>query len=146
MSATRTWSEDWQVYMSRVNGEPGAIRVDLGLGPVVPLADKTHLLWVWVYFQSPREDGLSNSEESPQLYAIEDELVPEVERWCRAVLAGCITTQGRREFYFYGETADRFEDSVTRAMQGFPEYRFELNRQLDTDWTEYLNLLYPTPD
>jgi hypothetical protein len=56
------------------------------------------LLRVWVYFQRPRPDGLSSSEEFNKLVSLEDTLRAALDKKCSAVLSGCITTDGRIEF------------------------------------------------
>jgi hypothetical protein len=78
--------------------------VNLGLRNDVPILSTPWLLWVWVYFRSPRPDGLSDSKEAPEKFKIEDALTQQLSQNCGAVLSGRITTEGRREFYFYGET------------------------------------------
>ena len=69
-----------------------------------------------------------------------------VSRACRAVPCGRITTDGRREFYFYGETEDGFRQAVSAGMKGFDEYRFDIGSQRDSEWDQYLNVLYPSPE
>jgi uncharacterized protein (TIGR01619 family) len=59
---------------------------------------------------------------------------------------GRITTEGRREFYFYGETKDGFHRAVKEAMNGFEGYSFDLGEQSDPLWEQYLNVLYPSPE
>jgi uncharacterized protein (TIGR01619 family) len=104
------------------------------------------LLWIWVYFQSPRPDGLSDSAEAGTLYSIEDALSTQLEKSCGSVVAGRITTCGRREFYFYGATSDRFEAAVAQTLAAFPTYKYDLGHQLEADWNQYLNVLYPSPN
>ena len=97
-------TENWKPYLCNVNSKLAAIFVNLGRREAVPIASKPWLLWTWVYLQSPRADGLSDSQEAPTLYKIEDALDSRVSRACQAIPCGRITTEGRREFYFCGET------------------------------------------
>jgi uncharacterized protein (TIGR01619 family) len=137
-------ADNWKPYLCNVNGKPASILVNLGLRESVPMSSKPWLLWVWVYFQTPRPDGLPDSKEAPTLYKIEDALAPSLVRACQAILSGRITTEGRREFYFYGETSDGFGDAVSNAMKGFEGYKFDLGEQDDSSWNRYLNVLYPS--
>jgi regulator of RNase E activity RraB len=137
-------TDNWKPYLCSVNGKLASILVNLGLRESVPMSSKPWLLWVWVYFQSPRPDGLSDGKEAPTLYKIEDALTPSVGRECRAILSGRITTEGRREFYFYGETNDGFGSAVGNAMTGFEGYKFDVGEQEDSSWNQYLNVLYPS--
>ena len=139
-------SENWKPYLCNVNGKIASIFVDLGLRESVPIGSKPWLLWTWVHFQSPRADGLSDSKEAPTLYKIEDALNLCVSRACTAIPCGRITTEGRREFYFYGETKDGFRKAVGQALTGFDGYRFDGGEQEDSLWEQYLNVLYPSPE
>ncbi|MFC5864004.1 DUF695 domain-containing protein [Acidicapsa dinghuensis] len=136
-------ADQWNFYFCTVNDLLASIFLNLGLRDQVPIAAKPWLLWVWVYFLSPREDGLSSSEESPVLSKIEDLLSPELTEACGAILSGRITTAGRREFYFYGESSNRFESTVRKCLAVFPEYKFDLQADPDPEWKQYLDVLYP---
>ncbi len=118
-------TENWKPYPCNVNGKLASIFVDLGLREVVPIPSKPWLLWTWVYFKSPRADGLSDSKEAPTLYKIEDSLNVNLARASQAIPCGRITTEGRREFYFYGETKNGFRHAVEAALTGFEGYRFD---------------------
>jgi hypothetical protein len=74
---------------------------------------------------------LSDGKEAPTLYKIEDALAPSLALECRAILSGRITTEGRREFYFYGETKDGFGNAVRDAMKDFEGYKLDVGEQED---------------
>ena len=139
-------TEHWAAYLCNVNDKLASIFLDLDLRNTVPDAGRPWLLWVWVYFKQPRPDGLSSGEEFATLGSIEDELEATMKQDCQAVLAGRITTQGRREFYYYGPSPDRFQSSVAKAMGSFNAYEFDHGTQHDPQWHQYLNVLYPSPD
>lgn len=139
-------TEHWAAYFCNVNGKLASIFLDLDLRNTVPDAGRPWLLWVWVYFRHPRPDGLSSSEEFDSLCMIEDKLTAATKRGCGAVLAGRITTQGRREFYYYGSNLDAFNSVVAGAMESFDSYEFDRGTQHDPQWNQYLSVLYPSPD
>ena len=139
-------TENWKAYFCNVNDKLASIFVNLGLRGEVPIESKPWLLWTWVYFQKPRADGLSDSKEAPTLYKIEDALNACVSPACDAISCGRITTDGRREFYFYGGSKDGFPQAVSAALKGFDEYRFDVGSQKDSEWGQYLNVLYPSPE
>jgi Family of unknown function (DUF695) len=87
---------------------------------------------------------LSDSKEAPTLYEIENALNPALASECRAILSGRITTEGRREFYFYGETKHGFRNAVRDALKDFGGYKFDIGEQEDPSWNQYLNVLYPS--
>jgi hypothetical protein len=86
------------------------------------------------------------AKEAPILYKIEDALTLCLFRACQALLCGRITTEGRREFDFYGETKDGFRRAVREALAGFEGYKFDLGQQEDPSWGQYLKVLYPSPE
>ena len=137
-------TDNWKPYLCNVNGKLASILVNLGLRDSAPLFSKPWLLWVWVYFQSPRPDGLSDAEEAPRLYKIEDALTLRLAQACQALLSGRITTEGRREFYFYGETNAGFRKAAAGALTAFDGYKFDLGEQEDSSWGQYLDVLYPS--
>ncbi len=139
-------SNNWDFYFARVNDVLASIFVDLGIRNSVPDAGRPWLLWTWVYFRQPRDDGLSSSEEAPILGDIEDALAEEVKETTGAELVGRITTAGRREFYFYGPQPQRFEQAVASTRKRFAHYEFDVGTQEDPDWSHYLNVLYPSPE
>jgi hypothetical protein len=139
-------SEDWDSYLCNVNDKLASIRVDLGIRSTVPDLTRSWLLWVWVYFKRPRPDGLSSHEEFDELSALEDTLQAALEEKCGGVLSGCITTSGRREFYFYGSTSDSFEEAVNQSVALSHGYKFDCDKQEDLAWGQYLNVLYPSDE
>ncbi len=138
-------SDAWDFYFARVNGVLASLFVDFGVRRSVPDPQKPWLLWAWVHLRQPGADGLSCEEETPLLYEIEDGLTKSVEETVQARLVGRITTAGRREFYFYGPRTDGFKEAVAKALRGFPDYKFDLGTKRDPGWSQYLDLLYPTP-
>lgn len=139
-------SDAWDFYFANVNGVIASLFVDLGIRDSVPNADRPWLLWTWVYFRKPRPDGLSSSEEAPILNDIEDSLTKAGKETAEAELVGRITTAGRREFYFYGPRPDEFETAVAIALKSFSDYEFDTGAKEDPEWSQYLNVLYPSPE
>jgi uncharacterized protein (TIGR01619 family) len=139
-------TENWKPYLCNVNGKIASIFVNLGLWGSAPIASKPLLLWTWIYFKTPRPDGLSDNKEAPTLYKIEDALNSCVSRACRAMPCGRITTEGRREFYFYGETKDGFPHAVEAALKSFDGYKWDLGDREDPRWDQYFDVLYPSPE
>ncbi len=138
-------SDQWDFYFANVNEKLASLFVDLGIREMAPDEDNPWLLWIWVYFNHPRDDGLSISQEADTLSQIEDWLSDAVGGALDGFLAGRITTDGRREFYFYAPSFVGFNDLVARSMERFPDYRWDADTQHDPEWSQYLGLLYPTP-
>jgi uncharacterized protein (TIGR01619 family) len=137
-------ADDWASYFCNVNDKRASIFLNLSLAREAPIASNPWLLWIWVYFQAPRPDGLSDGEEAPTLFLIEDALNLQVQRTNRGIPCGRITTEGRREFYFYAETTLTFKSAVEIALAGFRGYKFEFGEQEDPSWKQYFEVLYPS--
>jgi hypothetical protein len=137
-------TENWRSYFCNVNDSLASIFVNLALLDDAPVLSKPWLLWVSVDLQSPTPNGMYDSGEAPTLFKIEDSLTLQVSRSCDAVLCGRITTEGRREFYYYGQTQEEFHAAVENALSGFAGYEFEVGEREDSLWEQYLNVLYPS--
>src|SRR5258708_7710670 len=136
----------WNSYFCNVNDKLASILLNLDLRESAPDISRPLLLWVWVYFVHPRPDGLSSREEFDTLSDIEDKLTAAVERECRATMGGQITTDGHREFYFYGSEAQNFEEEVRKSLASFEGYDFDSDKREDPEWNQYLNVLYPSAE
>jgi regulator of RNase E activity RraB len=136
----------WASYFANVNSKLASLALDLDLRGQAPIKDKTQLLWVWVYLRSPRPDGLSDNSEFDTLAAIEDGLAQALGSACNAVQAGRITSDGHREFYFYGADSIKFDASVSLVMKDFLQYKYSSGNQDDSQWKQYLNVLYPSEE
>jgi regulator of RNase E activity RraB len=80
------------------------------------------------------------------LNAIEDALTKRLEEDCDACIAGRITGDGRREFYYYGRRPMNLYRLVEQELTNFRGYRFDCDTQPDPDWRQYLDVLYPTEE
>jgi uncharacterized protein (TIGR01619 family) len=138
--------ENWGSYFANVNDKLASLALNLGLRASAPMPDRPQLLWVWVYLHAPKPNGLSDSSEFQTLSAIQDDLTKRIGAACNGVEAGRVTTDGRREFYFYGANDKDFKRAVSEAMSGFKGYNFDLGSQKDGEWNQYLNVLYPSDE
>lgn len=139
-------AEKWRPYLCNVNGKLASIFLDLELIKLAPIDSKQWLLWIWVYMRAPRPDGLSESEEAPTLYKIEDALNASLAQEFAAIPFGRITTEGRREFYFYGEKRDGLEAAVKKVLRGFDGYQCDTGHKSDQSWSQYRDVLFPSPE
>jgi hypothetical protein len=137
-------SDEWDFFFASVNDVVMSIFVDLGIRPEVPMEARPWLLWVIVEMKSPRDDGLSSSEEAPKLVEIGDALDAAVSATCGAQLVGRVTGGRRREFYFYGAEPGPLDEAVGQAMQAFEGYEFQSGSNFQPEWDHYLGLLYPS--
>jgi uncharacterized protein (TIGR01619 family) len=137
--------DHWEIYVTFVDDKPAVILVDVGIAEVAPIVSKPSLVWLWIHLNSADEEGFPDEEEDIKLNEIEDSVTDALEQ-TTAKYVGRITTDGRREFYFYADDPDEFRTVVSNAMGLTPEYKFEVDDADDEAWEHYSNVLYPSPE
>lgn len=137
--------DHWEIYVTYVDDKPAVILVDLGVAQKAPISEKSALVWLWVHLAAPDEEGFPSEEEDFKLNEIEDVVTESLET-AGVRYVGRITSDGRREFYFYTDDTPSFRDAVEKAMSTFPEYRFEIDETEDPEWKHYHEILYPSPE
>ena len=133
---------DWNSYFVNVNNELASVFVNLRLHESAPFDTHPTLSWYWVEMKEPKENGLSSRAEYNSLIAHEDALLAHLAG-SSFVYAGRITTQGRREFYFYTAADFDFVKSIQQSFADTENYRYQLGQKSDSQWEHYLDLLYP---
>jgi hypothetical protein len=134
-------SSKWDFYQSRVNGKPASVYLDLDLAP-----DPTRplLLIVWLDLRRPHPGhGMATDAEFDALDALEDRLAASFKAAYGCIYAGRITTDGRREFYFYSASGNQLEALALAALAPFPGYTVKAWSQPDARWEQYTGVLYP---
>lgn len=129
----------WDFYQCRLNGKPASVYLDLGLHGAGPDSKRPALLVVRLHLRHPDPtNGMSTDAEYDALLIIEDELVEALKLGLGAVYAGRVTTDGRREFFFYAAAALGLQSAAA-----VPGYRTEAWVQADSQWKHYFDVLYP---
>ncbi len=137
-------AEDWDFYIAPVDEQAASIFVNLGMAEAAPDSTRLRLLRVAIPMLAPRADGLSDDSETEALYAVEDALFTAVARGLNARYVGRITSQGRREFFYYGKSAEGFDAALQLVRPKFPNYEITWQDQEDRDWALYFDLLFPS--
>lgn len=137
--------DHWEIYVTYVDDKPAVIMVDLGVSQVAPIGKLSKLAWAWVFVQAPDEEGFPTDDEDIRLNEIEDAITDSLAE-TSAKYVGRITSDGRREFYFYTDNPDEFQLIATTAMQAGPEYRYEVDHADDEEWRHYFDVLQPSPE
>ncbi len=136
-------SDDWDLYLLRVDDQPALIFVNLSLSKVAPVEGMPLMSYVSVKMRAPRPDGLSSDKEFDALIALGDGLEARVRADAAATYAGRCTTAGDRDFYFYVADPVAFSHAAERAMADFAEYHYATGHRDDPDWAAYRDFLYP---
>ena len=100
------------------------------------------MVYVRLYMNQPRPDGLSSREEFDTLMHIEKCMGASL---CGEGVGyvGRNTSGGCRDFYFYASTTQDWQAKVDRALSTFRHYKYDTGTREDAGWSTYLNFLLP---
>jgi len=141
----KTWEEEFDFYIGRLGDDPVGVFVDLGVGPHVPLPDHNVRVRLLVHMQNPRPDGLRSREESQRLFALEDQLVEELDRQFGTLMVGRVTVAGVTDLVFYapGTMVGQLEALRAVVDRVRDEYQIDLDVSPDISWEFYREVLWP---
>lgn len=83
---------------------------------------------------NPREDGLSSQEEFDTLQKFEDSLIKYVSTNSGGIYAGRLTTDGKRDFYFYVSNSATLESNVSNLMAAYKQHSYALKSIIDSNF------------
>ncbi len=132
----------WDSYQCNINDEIASVYLNLDLLNTPVKQHYPLLNWYWIKLKNPRKDGLSSQEEFDSLVTHEDNLMTFLEKY-PIIFAGRITTQGRREFYFYSKDEVVLSTIINPFIGDEAVFQFQTGEEADPEWTLYKNLLYP---
>jgi hypothetical protein len=138
-------TDHWDFYMAQVDGKPASVFLDMGIRDHTPDPDRAHLHWLFLRLTHPNPHGMTTTAESQILGDVEDALGSEILLG-GTVFVGRITTDGRREFYYYARTGSSIEPGIQKVLRGWPQYEYQYGTKPDANWTQYLKRLYPPPE
>ncbi len=151
-SSAHQHRDNFDFYPRPIDGKPASVFVDLAWREHIPddpdSVDPARptLLIIQVALQHPSPDGLPTQQEFQHLAMIEDTLVGPLEQLLDAVYVGRITTDGRRDFFFYAPSDEGFDEAVTRLRSAFGSSPARIGRALDPTWRFYRETLFPDAD
>lgn len=137
--------DHWEIYTTYVDEKPAVILVDFGVSKAAPVASLPQLTWLWIHLKSPDHEGFASEEEDIALNEIEDAVTEAFEN-SKVRYVGRITSDGRREFYFYSADPVEFRRIAEEAMKPFSDYHSDIDDADDGEWSHYWNVLYPSPE
>lgn len=135
--------QDWDFYLCDIDGKVGSYFLNLALINIIPIVEKSALLWVELTMNQPTEDGMSSQQEFDTLIALEGQLTPQIKEAFDAVYISRLTHNGTRDFYFYLNENIYKEESIEKIIHGFPDYQFNFGLKNDPNWDIYSESIYP---
>lgn len=140
------YQQDWTFYFSNVNDKLSSVATDLNLISIAPVNEQDKVICISIKMPNPRGDGLSSNKDADDLWKIEDEIIKVFEnKKLNYTFAGRITSNGFRDFYFFGENTILMKKQVSSTIAEFPKYEFNFEHKLDKEWSVYFDFLYPSP-
>jgi hypothetical protein len=143
--SAQEYQSDWDVYLMESDMKPVAIMVDLGIAKAAPLGDRLNLIILHLKYGDTLADGMPTPTGMKMLEKAEDDLVPVMESGLSAVYVGRFTKSGKRDFYFYTNDTSTYHHILKDALQSYPSYQWYASARRDADWTDYFQVLYPSP-
>ncbi len=132
--------QDWNVYFSRIGDAPAALRINLALIEVAPLAEYLQHVRVSMKLEQTNEHGFPTPEESEAVYDIED----QIDRLAGNdnIPAGIVTTDGAANWHFYSRDAEAFAQAC-RTLLTQNNRVCDIKISEDAEWSFYQEFLYP---
>jgi len=138
-------SDNWNSYLTRIDGQVASIAFDLGIASKPPKAEFPMRALLRIELVNPRSDGLPSPDEFAALDAIDDDLTPAATTGGNAISVGRMTSAGARRYFFYVRDTSIFDRAVNTAMRAHRAYRYEIRHKHEPNWEAYFDLLYPNP-
>ena len=140
--STKPWKEAFEDHFRWTPMGPQSVGIDLEARPHAPLASHPVLWRLMVPFDNPMSNGLLDSEERHAVFEVQDALEAQL-RPLGLLRVGHIAGQGAQVAFLYGPESVTLEQvkPLVQAHQG--TYDVEVARDLDADWTVYLQSLSP---
>ncbi len=140
------WPPRFEFYEALLDDDRLIILVDLGAAKHAPLPKHGLRLHVRVAMRHPREDGLRSREESEALFALEDRLVPALERELEALFLGRFVARGATTFIFMlPEERGGYVQEALAAAGDMAPYQAHWLTKSDPSWRYYWDFLHPDP-
>jgi uncharacterized protein (TIGR01619 family) len=135
--------ENWEVYISELNGLPASFFLNLAAKPDGNSILRQYVCRLDLNLVAPSEGGLHTEEESGTLLKIEDELNEGLSVSHNGAFVGRVTHGGKRRFFFYLTNADGVEETIKGRLQAFDDYNWSYVVEHDPDWKLFFEILYP---
>jgi len=136
---------EFEYYMAALDRWPFYAGVDLSLEEDAPLEGFEHRVHVRLELNHPTADGLCSAEEEALIYAIEQEILSHVSPEEMRLVAE-VTHRNARTLVFYCSTAPDEEQGIYKALASVDTHTTKVLDEMDKDWSEYKDVLFPAPN
>jgi hypothetical protein len=130
-------SESWTVLNGQKNGKPMLIRKNVGCDQIAGNKNYSTKCGIAFMLLFPREDGLPNIENEPELNSLEDDIFDFFETDLNSIIPLIITTSGFREFVLYTKDINEFELRFKKLKDKYKQYELTNYNKFDDKWNTY---------
>jgi uncharacterized protein (TIGR01619 family) len=136
--------ENWDNFITSVNGHPVSIVVDLSLRDKAPVKERPYLVILRTKYPDADASGFPGDSSREELIQIENELESVLKTGNGAVYAGRFTQRGLREFYFYTLDTLDYAKHCSRVMENHTRFPWLVKAVYDKTWSNYFEVLTPS--
>ncbi|RIX50264.1 DUF695 domain-containing protein [Paenibacillus nanensis] len=134
-------SDNWNTYMTYIDHKPASFLLDLDPWGSGEYDHFIHLYQLRLVLNEPTDEGLTTNEEASDLYAIEDAIHDVLSG--HYLFVGRITTDGRRDFFYYTDSDDGSE-LKRLAAKHIVSHKYSVDRvEEQSPRSFYEQFLYP---
>jgi uncharacterized protein (TIGR01619 family) len=119
--------------------------VNLGLAAKAPIHQRPYAIIIRTKVNYPDNLGQPMTEENVVLDSMENQLETALYLHAGSIYAGRFTQRGIREFYFYALDTLDYIGPVAKVMLAHTGYQWLCQARADREWTNYFQVLYPSP-
>lgn len=133
-------SDNWNTYFTYIDNKPASFMLDLE--PWKDDANETliHLYRLRIHLNDPNADGLTTDKEAAILYGMEDSIHDSLDS--NYIFVGRITTEGRRDFYYYTDSDGSKLESLAATF--IEDYKYSIGYIEERNPRDfYYESLYP---
>jgi len=137
--------DHWDVYITQHEKGPGSTLVNLSVKKLAPDKSMRYLLVTGVRYKKCKTDGMPEQNEFENLYKISDAVNSVVKELLKEnKLVGTFTYDCQRLDYYYVSDTNKVRDTLSLMYKLlYPNYSFSINIREDSNWSVYLDVLYP---
>ncbi len=130
------WDQDFDVYLTELDGAPASYVVDLAARDHAPVEDHPLLLTLRVPMRLARPDGLRHPDEGPALGAIEDRVVERLAADHGGIYVGRVVHDGVTTMFHYLPAGHgRAVDELVAGLGPLPDgYTIDASLDDDPQW------------
>ncbi len=143
-SPAYTQVEQWDTYITRFDGKPGSVLVDMGLYQSAPDKKYPNVVITGPQANKCGDQGMSDAEEIEELENMLSASGNFITGVTPRILAGTFTNNCKRLNYYYVKDTVGIRNALARMYaRSYKNYNYFITIKHDPEWLTYRTFLYP---